>query len=372
MMTVFWKEWRDILRDRKTLMSLIVLPLLLTPIIMVVGIGVGYLAAERSEAERYTYTWTSEPVAEFDAMLQSSEYFSQTDGLADVELSGSGTELQAAFDTGDLQSALGRRLHNMIDDLNQQFANATLAQFDLRLSDLEPWSMSDRDISGASEAESVSNAIIGVILPMLLMISVLVTTMSLAGDLVAGERERNTLETLLASPAPASQVLLGKWLMLSAAGIMSAILMIGSLSVILVPARLLVPDEFADIFAAWSPLLLANTLLLAVPITVLIAGALLTITRSAKSFKEAQSQASLVFIVIYIPIIFAMQGILDPTPLIMAIPIVNYPVAIQTLAAGDLVWWMPVLAIASNLVVAIALGLVYAAKVNADDLLNAS
>ncbi len=371
-MTIFWKEWRDILRDRKTLISLIVLPLLLTPVIMAVAIGVGYLASEKSAAERYTYTWTSEPISEFEAQLQASEYFSPTDAVADVELSGSGTELTAAFDTGDLQSALGRRLYDLVDDLNLQYANNTLAEFNLSLADLEPWSMSDRDISGASEVETFSSSIIGLILPMLLMVSVLATSMSLAGDLVAGERERNTLETLLASPAPASQVLLGKWLMLSSAGIMSALLMMGSLSLFLIPAQLFASGDIADAFSAWSPALLANTLLLAIPIAILIAGALLTITRSAKSFKEAQSQASLVFILIYIPIIFSMQGILDPTLLVLAIPIVNYPVTIQTLAAGDLIWWMPLVAVLSNLVVALAVGLIYAAKVNADELLNGS
>lgn len=372
MITIFWKEWRDILRDKKTLMTLIILPLMLTPIIMAVALGVGYLASQKSEAERYTYTWVSEPVVAFDQALQDSEFFksaADTDSI-DVELSGNGTQIEAAFDTGDLQSALGRRLNEVVSDLNDRAAASTLAQFDLTPADIEPWQLSDRDINGASEAENISSTLIGMLLPMLLMISVLITAMSLSADLVAGERERNTLETLLASPIKASDALLAKWMMLSCASIMSAILMMGSLSLFLVPARWFVTGVGEDILAAWSPGLLAMTLLLAVPLSILIAGALLAITRSAASFKEAQSQASLVFIIIYIPIIFAMQGLLEPTLLVLAIPIVNYPVVIQALAAGDMVWWMPILATVSNLLVAAGLGVIYSAKIEADNLLN--
>lgn len=374
MIAVFWKEWRDLLRDRKTLFTLILLPMLMTPVLMAAGIGAGYLASQKSDAERYTYRWQDAPVIEFDQRLQDSELFTPADnnGIADIELSGTGTQIMAMFDTGEITSPLGRRLRSIISDLNDETRTTMLAQYELTMDQLEPWQIEEASIDGTSEAESIGSEIVGLILPLLLFISVLATSMSISGDLVAGERERNTLETLLSTPISATHMLLGKWLMLSSTGISSAVLMILSLSIFIVPAKLLIPAEFADVLAVWSPTLLITCLVLALPITVLIAGLLLAVTRSAKTFKEAQSQATVVFLVIYLPMMFAMQGLFDPTFMTMLIPVLNYTVAIQALTTGELLWWMPVLALASNLIAAGAVGLIYAAKVSADDLLNAS
>ncbi len=79
--------------------------------------------------------------------------------------------------------------------------------------------------------EKVSGAMIGGFLPYFIIILCLTGAMYPAIDLTAGEKERGTIETILTSPVPRTQIVLGKFLMVLTAALCTAMLAIISMGI---------------------------------------------------------------------------------------------------------------------------------------------
>jgi sodium transport system permease protein len=130
-----------------------------------------------------------------------------------------------------------------------------------------------------------SSSLIGV-LPLILLLMTVTGGVYPAIDLTAGERERNTLETLISLPVPRFRLLLAKFaavvLVTLLTGIMNLIAMSVTLYVLQLDKALLGPNGFT--------LGLATKLMLALSAFALFYSALLLmLTSSARSFKEAQA-----------------------------------------------------------------------------------
>jgi sodium transport system permease protein len=110
-----------------------------------------------------------------------------------------------------------------------------------------------------------------------------------AADMTAGERERRSLEALLAEPIGAFGIVLGKWLavgLLAAAGtVLCVFLGLTSLSFAALP------ELGVRLETGWHAAFDASLMLM--PLCFLIAAAQLAIALYAKSFKDAQSYLTL-------------------------------------------------------------------------------
>ena len=133
--------------------------------------------------------------------------------------------------------------------------------------------------------------------------------MAIALDVTAGERERQSLEPLLTTPARPLELVLGKWLAVVA---FNAAIVIVTLSGYYLTLR------FAPLPAVGIPFLfsareLAWFLVVLLPLVAMLPAVMLFMGSRSRTFKEAQASVSLViFLVSIIPVVQLVQQKKDP------------------------------------------------------------
>ena len=191
-------------------------------------------------------------------------------------------------------------------------------------------------------------------LPYVLMITAFTGGMHLAVDTTAGEKERKSLEPLLITPVPRWQIMLGKMCA-------TATYAFASLALTLISFRFafpLLPTGAFGVDLSMSATAIAGILLAVTPVVILAAAMLTTLAALAKSLREAQSYMGLVFMIPMIPSIIFMVNPVTPQTWMMSIPMFS-----QNLLIGEFVRGEPVstLWLAMSIGGTLLIGLVFAA-----------
>jgi sodium transport system permease protein len=355
--TIYGKELRDMLRDRRTLVSMIVIPTLLMPLIvgLVVFVSVKVIRQARAEAPVVMVAGGADsPVARaallahgkiravratvefpagFDAALERGE-------PAAVKIFHYEGELRSGFAVSEIQ--------RFFSDYRERIVTARLAGRGLAPTFVKPFAV---QVENVAPPEKVGGNVIGGIIPYMFLLLCFTGAMYPAMDLTAGEKERGTMETILCSPVSRLELVLGKFLMVLTASLgtvlCSLISMVGTVSL---GGPLLVAMVGANRGAgaaaalpSLDPLGLLAVLVLVLPMAVFFSALLLAISLVAKSFKEAQSYLSPLVIVIILP---AVAGVLPGVELngqLALVPILNVSLASKELVSG--VWHWPHLAL---------------------------
>ncbi len=155
-----------------------------------------------------------------------------------------------------------------------------------------------------SSAQQRAATLLGFI-PLFIMISAFTGGMPLATDSTAGERERGSMEALLANPAPRGAIASGKWL----AGTLTAMLSVIVSAGLLFALFQYVPLQDLGIRFHLGQRELFGTLVIVLPLCPLIVGIQMYVATFAKSFKEAQSYLSLLMMVQMVP---GMMSTMNP------------------------------------------------------------
>lgn len=142
------------------------------------------------------------------------------------------------------------------------------------------------------------------LLPYFIVIWAFYGGMSIVSDLVAGEKERGTMETLLVSPVRRREVALGKYLALAVVCLLSSLTAVVGIVLVGVTkfgyAGRLFPTGLSISFSS----LAAMTLTL-VPLVLLMAGILISVSAAAKNMREAQTYLTLVSFIVIMPAVFS-------------------------------------------------------------------
>jgi sodium transport system permease protein len=191
-----------------------------------------------------------------------------------------------------------------------------------------PLRVSRQDL--ASEAAR-RGMLLGIMLPYMLIITALIGVSYVTIDVTAGERERQSLEPLLATPASREAIVSGKIAAACAFGFLSLLLILLGLKVgfhVAPPGRMQLDLSF---------LAIAKVLLVLSPI-VLLGGTLLTlISATVKSVKEASSYMSLLMIVPLIPVMLLMVNPVKTQPWMFAVPFLAQNQLIGSVVRGEVV-----------------------------------
>jgi sodium transport system permease protein len=201
---------------------------------------------------------------------------------------------------------------------------------------LKPFQIKQQNV--VSE-EKVAGETVGGIIPYLVIIMCLTGAMYPAMDLTAGEKERATMETILSSPISRTHLVLGKFLLVLTASLVTAVLSVTSMGV-----SSWAFQHFQDQSSGSGMHIkiglgaVLSVLLVALPLAVMFSAALLTIALFAKSYKEAQSYISPLMIVVIVPAIAAMLPGVELTPKLSLVPILNVSLLCKDLIAGNYHW----------------------------------
>lgn len=162
----------------------------------------------------------------------------------------------------------------------------------------------------------------GHILPLMMIIMIMLGAFYPAVDLTAGEKERGTMQTLMTAPAYATEIILGKFLAVSFISITSAIANLGSMALAIV--YLLESSDLAEQLNfqldAFTGIVLFLQL---IPVAVLFSALMLAVSIFAKSFKEAQNYLTPLYLIIIIPAVLSSLPGFQLTHFTAWLPILN-------------------------------------------------
>lgn len=225
----------------------------------------------------------------------------------------------------------------------------------LPISTLEPLVVRAVDVARPDEAARTHLA--GIV-PLILVLIALIGAFYPALDLIAGERERGTLESLLSWPVARRDIFIGKLLVACAAALISVVLNLGSMSVtLLIAAHQLAGDaaNFGSVLSAGgSAVALCFVALL--PITATIAALSLVLAGVAQSTREAQQYLSPLMIVVLVAAGVVMIDGARPTLALDLIPITGPVLALAEALRGPTTPWLHLgLSTGASIVVAVVI-----------------
>ena len=200
--------------------------------------------------------------------------------------------------------------------------------------------------------EDLGALILGMILPLFLVFMVALGCFYPAVDTTAGERERSTWETLMATSAARLDVVAAKYLYVATmgviAGILNVVAMFVSMGAIMAP--LLAGEE--DI-AFRLPLLSVPVMILgAMVIALMLSAAMMILASFARTFKDGQAMIQPVYIVaVLIPVLVGRQTDQTLSASLGAIPIANVVMMIRDSINGIFLWPFIVESLLVNLLV---------------------
>ncbi|MDP9340226.1 MAG: ABC transporter permease [Acidobacteriota bacterium] len=353
---VYRKEMLEAVRDRRTLISTIAVPILLFPVLTV---GMGYAAvsligaASRQPAKIMIVGGRDSPAIveglnknkSLIVVAESGDYVSQISNKkirAAVEIptglqsgDAGNSPVKIYIYAGDLKSAsAASRIEKFFTEYRDTIARERLAAENLPAALLKPFEIKQQNV--VSE-EKIAGETVGGIIPYLVIIMCLTGAMYPAMDLTAGEKERATMETILSSPISRTHLVLGKFLLVLTASLVTAALSVTSMGVSSWVFQRF-QDQNSGMHISIGILAVLSVFLVALPLAVLFSAALITIALFAKSYKEAQSYISPLMVVVIVPAVAAILPGVELTPRLSLVPILNVSLLCKDLIAGTYHW----------------------------------
>jgi sodium transport system permease protein len=322
---VFRKELLDALRDRRTLMVVLLSSVAMGPLVLVLlstlvadaerradarevwVAGIEHAPALRNFLERQTYLVRPAP-ADYEARLADGRLAEpvvvvapgfETDLLAAraplVEVVGSSANRR-------VQSAMGRVV-GLLRGFNQEQVTLRLALRGVSPSLLDAVQIEERDLADPGARGVQLTAMV----PFFVLMAVLYGALNAALDSTAGERERGSLEPLMMNPAGRGALAGGKWAAVATVGMLIAVLSCLSF----LPGQWLLRSESLAALFRFGPREAALFVALLLPLAGALSALLMAIAIRSRSVKEAQASSSvLVLLASLVPLVsvFGPQG----------------------------------------------------------------
>ena len=354
---IFKKELTDVLRDKRTLFFMIVIPVIVMPLIFIGSIKFQEYQSKKSDEKILNIgliNKTSDSQIRDYLLDQKGVYLVEDIDLDSLELGIKNDSLQGGlyihknfindisanamgkvevyYKSSDLMSKAKNRINNALEIYKNKIVSERLSQFNVDKDLLEPIDIINKDIS--TKKETIGKAVGGLI-PYMLVIFIFLGAMYPAIDLGAGEKERGSLETLLSSPATKFEITVGKLMVVSLAGMVSGLISVIGISV---PFYFIgnIPDQIkSTVIEIISPFIIVSVIILMIPIAIFFASMLLSISFYARSFKEAQSLMGPLNIIIIVPLMLTLGPGIEIDHITALIPLINVGLLTKEILAGS-------------------------------------
>jgi sodium transport system permease protein len=349
-LTVFLKEVRENLRDRRTLLNAFVTGPLLGPLLLVLLVNViinqqmdkaeqplqvpvigAQYAPNLIHALKAGGVLPQPTVASAEAAVRAQEadvVLRVAPGYGTAWRNGEPAQVELFFDSSqrDANPAV-ERVTRLVEGYARQQGALRLVARGLSPAVGVPVVVAPRDQATAqSRAVLLFN-----MLPYFFVLTIIMGGMYLAIDLTAGERERQSLEPLFANPVPRWKILLGK---LGAIAAFSAVSLLLCLLAFAVVGRFIPTGKLGmEVDLGWR--FAARVLLLQAPMIALLAALQSMVAAFAKSYREAQTWLSLLMMVPVIPSVILMVLPIKPRDWMYAVPLLGQHLGILDLLRGN-------------------------------------
>ncbi|PYT81868.1 MAG: hypothetical protein DMG40_07850 [Acidobacteria bacterium] len=375
---VYRKELTEWLRDRRTLISTVLVPLLAFPVLMVgmtslMAVMIGKAEKETAKVmiiggedspqvvEKLRHVKDLEIVPYADDWkkgISEKEIRAAVDipeGFASALTQGKEQTVKIYFYQGEIKSSFGaNHVEKFFDDYRDAIISSRLAARNLPTDIIKPFEVKQENVA---PPEKVSGAALGGLLGYMVILLSMTGAIYPAIDLTAGEKERGTMETILSSPLSRVDLVLGKFFLVLSASLSTAILSIISMGTsfyLVGNSGAMAKKEAAAFQLHIGFLTILSVFLMALPLAVLFAAALLTIALFAKSYKEAQSYLTPMTFIVVIPAVASLLPGFDLNPKLALVPILSTSLVCKEIVAGTFHWNYILLILISSSVYAAA------------------
>ncbi|HEY5079468.1 MAG TPA: ABC transporter permease [Opitutaceae bacterium] len=356
--TIYAKEIRDLLRDRRTVISTIVIPTVVMPLIVFgfISLASKIVTQARSEVPRVMMIGGADSPG-IRSKLETSGKFRMEKASPDWKDLISDKRIRAAIEIpdgfdkaldagsapaitlyhyqGEMKSGLAvDQLQRFLTDLRNGATAKLLSDKGLPATIAKPFEVREVNVA---PPEKVGGNLFGGIVPYFIIILCMSGAMYPAMDLTAGEKERGTMEMLLCSPAARTDIVLGKFLTVLTGSISAVVFSLTSMFVTLVfigPALAV----GAALIPRIAPLGILGVLGMVTPVAVLFSAILFTTSLFAKSFKEAQSYVTPMMMVVIMPAIAGMLPGVELNYRLAMVPILNISLVSKEMLSGVWHW----------------------------------
>jgi sodium transport system permease protein len=357
------KELRETLRDRRTLVVMVMFPLVVYPLVSLLMAQVMASHTARGEARRSRVAVVG-PAALAETVRarlradarafapnaldvrgdRAAVESGALDAVAEVRAGPRGaTSVRLVYDEARDES---RQAHDRVGAaLGGVFAPGCGPLFALA------------DESVAPRAR-VGGYVLSKLLPLMVVVMIMLGAFYPAIDITAGERERGTLETILSAPVSRLDLMTGKVIAVATLSTITGLLNMTSMSLTMVEGIRLV-GATTPVAIPWTRT--ASTLIVVVPAAFLFAAVMVAIGAMARSFKEAQTLLTPVYFLCFTPSLIAGLGDWELSGVAALVPGVNVTLLARDLILGKATLGVSLLVVASTLAFG-ALALTLAAR----------
>lgn len=358
------------MRDRRVVTGAFVMPVFL--IVMMVQLF-GFIDASVKKPKKPSIALLGDP----DSVMAKSLVKPLTDKVLEVETASEGEELvrkgkarvflrfsdetgaslatggarvTAVFDPVEPLSAMALgTVRSAVQTLNEAKLKAVLTAAKLDSAAAEPLKLESKE---TKKPEGLAGSPFLSLLPYFIVLWAFMGGTSIVGDLIAGEKERGTMETLLVSPASRMEVALGKFLALSVVCLVSSLMSV--VAILAVGLLGLGKGLFPTGFGIAPGALFAMGLVI-VPLVLMFAGVLASISAAAKNMRESQTYLTLANFVVIMPAVFSQViGLTDMQSAVWVkwTPVLGAAVSLRESLLGKTDWPGVAACATSSLVIA--------------------
>jgi sodium transport system permease protein len=375
-LAVFRKEFRENLRDRRTVISALVFGPLFGPLLFA---GVLQLMVERG---------TSEDDRPITLAVAHGE---RAPNLLEHLREHGVTIAPVDFDAAAARAAVVERRHKVVlaipEDFGERFQtgqpaavllyadasdtyddrnagrirlllgqyNSTIARLRLVVRGIDPVAIAPVAVQDVDVSTPATRSVLALgALSYLVLLTMLMGGLYLAIDATAGERERGSLEPLLTVPVPRPHLIYGKILAACAYMLLSLALTVTAFAILL---RFVGLERFG-MSANFDPRVAVLVVLACAPLSLLGASIMTIVAAFTRSYREAQTWLGFVLLVPTLPLMFASVMGVRPTTALMAVPSLSQHFLITSLLRDEAV---PALHLALSIGVTLGLGVLLAA-----------
>jgi sodium transport system permease protein len=325
---VYQKEMLEVFRDRRTMISMVVVPLLAIPLLF--SLINGFMSSREKEAQGEALSVGVLGDDKLPTVIQSLKAAGfQPVVKADLRAAVEKKEVAAAVEetqdavtgekllnvyvdrTRQASEIAGDKIQTALEKLKTDTVRASLRGSGLPEKILTPFTT--KSVNVASE-KKMSGLVFGSALGYVVILLMFTGAMYPAIDMTAGEKERRTLEAVLASPAGRSEIVLGKIAATATAAFITALLTLGSMaySFRFSPQAASARETFHMAPPDMGSLVLA--LVTVIPTAIVAASMMVAIALFAKSYKEGMSYLTPIVMLAAFPAVVGMLPGLELTP----------------------------------------------------------
>lgn len=348
LLTVYLKELKDALRDRRTAIMILVASIITGPLTLIL-VAQFISGLEEKSATLKVRIVGQQYAPELTNFLQRNDVEIET-APADYEarvregrldavivipedfderlLAGDNAKVEIVYDDSRAESGPAiRQAERLMRAFNRETGMLRMMARGVSPDLVEPVKV--EPVSTATPRQK--GAFILFLIPMFAILSPLLGGMTVAIDSTAGERERGSLEPLLANPVPTGQIVAGKWL---AAWTLATTVAVLTLTGFVIAALLHSQKKLATLMTFGTPELL-QFVVVVIPFAAMTSALQILICTYGRSYREAQTYVSyLATVASFVPVVVMFSGLKDALWQ-LAIPVLGQQMVLSRVVRGD-------------------------------------